>query len=334
MSSQFGSVPRVRFAPSPTGYLHVGGARTALFNWLFARRHGGAFVLRIEDTDAERSSAEMVTGILEACAGSGLDWDEGPDVGGPHAPYFQSERLGALPRGRRATSWPSGRAYYDFGGPTRRGDAEAADDGTYERRYDRDACLAVPADEVARRLAAGEPHAIRFLVPAGRDRVRRPGARRRALRQRPHRRLRHAALGRPSHLPPVGGRRRHRHGDHARGARRRPHLEHAQAGAALRRVRGAGAAVRARAADHGHRQEAAQQAPRRHVGDGIRAAGLPARGDGQLPRAARLVAGRRRRAFVKGRAGRSASRSRGSAPATRCSTPRSSTGSTTSTWAG
>jgi glutamyl-tRNA synthetase len=84
---------RVRFAPSPTGYLHVGGARTALFNWLYARRHGGAFVLRIEDTDAERSSWDMVAGIVDGLRWLGLDWDEGPDIGGPHAPYFQSQRL-------------------------------------------------------------------------------------------------------------------------------------------------------------------------------------------------------------------------------------------------
>ena len=83
---------RVRFAPSPTGYLHVGGARTALFNWLFARRLGGTLVLRIEDTDQERSSPEMVEGILDGLRWLGLDWDEGPDVGGPHAPYRQSER--------------------------------------------------------------------------------------------------------------------------------------------------------------------------------------------------------------------------------------------------
>ena len=85
--------PRLRFAPSPTGYLHVGGARTALFNWLYARRHGGTFILRIEDTDVERSQTEMVTGILDGLRWLGIDWDEGPDVGGPHAPYFQSERL-------------------------------------------------------------------------------------------------------------------------------------------------------------------------------------------------------------------------------------------------
>jgi glutamyl-tRNA synthetase len=86
-------VPRLRFAPSPTGYLHVGGARTALFNWLYARRHGGTFILRIEDTDVERSQPEMVTGILDGLRWLGIDWDEGPEVGGPHAPYFQSQRL-------------------------------------------------------------------------------------------------------------------------------------------------------------------------------------------------------------------------------------------------
>src|SRR5215204_221110 len=85
--------PRVRFAPSPTGYLHVGGARTALFNWLYARRHGGTFILRIEDTDSERSSDEMVTGILDGLRWLGLTWDEGPEAGGSHGPYFQSQRF-------------------------------------------------------------------------------------------------------------------------------------------------------------------------------------------------------------------------------------------------
>jgi glutamyl-tRNA synthetase len=85
--------PRVRFAPSPTGYLHIGGARTALFNWLWARRHGGVFILRIEDTDRERSTKEAVQAILDGMRWLGLDWDEGPEVGGPHGPYFQMERL-------------------------------------------------------------------------------------------------------------------------------------------------------------------------------------------------------------------------------------------------
>jgi glutamyl-tRNA synthetase len=84
---------RVRFAPSPTGWLHVGGARTAYFNWLFARQHSGAFVIRIEDTDVERSSGASETGVLDDLRWLGLDHDEGPDVGGPHGPYRQSERL-------------------------------------------------------------------------------------------------------------------------------------------------------------------------------------------------------------------------------------------------
>src|SRR3954465_8422772 len=104
---------RVRFAPSPTGYLHVGGARTALFNWLFARRCGGAFVLRIEDTDVERSSAEMVEGILDGMRWLGLEWDEGPIVGGPHSPYFQSQRIDHH-RGLAERLVASGHAYYCY----------------------------------------------------------------------------------------------------------------------------------------------------------------------------------------------------------------------------
>jgi nondiscriminating glutamyl-tRNA synthetase len=84
---------RVRFAPSPSGFLHVGGARTALFNWLFARSQGGVFVLRVEDTDAQRSTVESIRAIITSMKWLGLDWDEGPDVGGPHGPYFQNERM-------------------------------------------------------------------------------------------------------------------------------------------------------------------------------------------------------------------------------------------------
>lgn len=83
---------RVRFAPSPSGYLHIGGARTALFNWLWARKQGGQFLLRVEDTDQERSSLESVRAIMDALRWLGLDWDEGPEVGGKFAPYFQSDR--------------------------------------------------------------------------------------------------------------------------------------------------------------------------------------------------------------------------------------------------
>src|SRR6187402_1729005 len=84
--------PRLRFAPSPSGYLHIGGARTALFNWLWAKQQGGVFAIRVEDTDQERSSLESVRAILDAFRWLGMDWDEGPEVGGPYGPYFQSER--------------------------------------------------------------------------------------------------------------------------------------------------------------------------------------------------------------------------------------------------
>lgn len=102
---------RVRFAPSPTGYLHVGGARTALYNWLFARHENGVFILRIEDTDVERSTDESVTTILDALRWLGLDWDEGPEVGGPAGPYRQAERLKLYQEHARKLL-DDGKAYY------------------------------------------------------------------------------------------------------------------------------------------------------------------------------------------------------------------------------
>src|SRR3982075_3566023 len=84
---------RTRFAPSPTGYLHIGGVRTALFNWLFARRHGGQFILRIDDTDQQRNVAEALVPILDGFRWLGLDWDEGAEVVGPNGPYYQSQKL-------------------------------------------------------------------------------------------------------------------------------------------------------------------------------------------------------------------------------------------------
>jgi glutamyl-tRNA synthetase len=167
--------PRVRFAPSPTGYLHVGGARTALFNWLFARRHGGIFILRIEDTDTERSSDEMVAGILESMRWLGLEWDEGPGIGGPHAPYFQTQRF----ERHKAVAHQlaaGGFAYRCYCLPERlkekRDAAEKAGGGW---KYDR-ACLNLSAAEQERFEAAGVQPALRFKVPAGKtsytDRVR------------------------------------------------------------------------------------------------------------------------------------------------------------------
>ena len=158
--------PRVRFAPSPTGYLHVGGARTALFNWLYARRHRGTFVLRIEDTDLERSSIDMVTGILDGLRWLGLDWDEGPGAGGKHGPYFQSERVERY-RQAASTLVANGFAYYCYCSPDRlRVEREKAEHRGEAWQYDR-ACLALAPEKIAELEAVGAPRAIRFNV-AGR----------------------------------------------------------------------------------------------------------------------------------------------------------------------
>ena len=109
---------RVRFAPSPTGYLHVGGARTALFNWLFARHTGGKFILRIEDTDKARNTQEAVQVIYDGMRWLGLDWDEGPQIGGPHGPYFQSEREAIYQRYADQLA-AAGRVYTDENGALR-----------------------------------------------------------------------------------------------------------------------------------------------------------------------------------------------------------------------
>ena len=153
---------RVRFAPSPTGYLHVGGARTALFNWLFARRHKGAFVLRIEDTDAERSSWEMVSGIVDGLRWLGLDWDEGPDAAAPTSPTF-NRSVSSAHRRRSAQLVADGLAYRCYCSPEelqqKRTDNPA---WTYDRT-----CLRRSPAETQRLQAANAPYAIRFRVPDG-----------------------------------------------------------------------------------------------------------------------------------------------------------------------
>jgi glutamyl-tRNA synthetase len=155
---------RVRFAPSPTGYLHVGGARTALFNWLFARRNGGIFVLRIEDTDVERSSAEMVEGILDGMRWLGLDWDEGPHIGGEYGPYFQSARLDRhREMARRLVA--DGHAYYCYCTPDEiKAKRDAAEQSGGAWKYDR-TCVGLTADEIARREREKRPRAIRVRSP-------------------------------------------------------------------------------------------------------------------------------------------------------------------------
>ena len=146
--------------------MHVGGARTALFNWLYARRHSGTFILRIEDTDAERSSADMVTGILDGMKWLGLDWDEGPGIGGPHAPYFQSERYDRH-RAAAASLVAAGRAYYCYCSAERlRQERERAEARGAAWQYDRQ-CLNLSAARIAELEAAKTPRATRFKVPPG-----------------------------------------------------------------------------------------------------------------------------------------------------------------------
>jgi glutamyl-tRNA synthetase len=152
------AILRVRFAPSPTGYLHVGGARTALFNWLFARSQGGVFVLRIEDTDRERSSEEMTAAILDGMRWLGLDWDEGP--------FHQAD---GLERHREAAFrlLQKGDAYRCFCSAEELQARRAAAGTSPEAfRYDR-LCLRVTAGEAERREAAGEPFTLRFRLPEG-----------------------------------------------------------------------------------------------------------------------------------------------------------------------
>jgi glutamyl-tRNA synthetase len=153
-----GGPPRVRFAPSPTGFLHVGGGRTALFNWLFARRHGGVMILRIEDTDLERSTEASVRTILEGLEWLGLAWDEGP--------HFQSRGLDTH-RALAHRLESEGKAYPCFC-PVAEIEARrrAAEKGGGAWKYDR-VCLDLAPDQIRRRRAAGKPAAIRFKVPEG-----------------------------------------------------------------------------------------------------------------------------------------------------------------------
>ncbi len=161
---------RVRFAPSPTGSLHLGNARTALFNWLLARRAGGVFVLRLEDTDTVREQDGSEQGILQDLRWLGLDWDEGPDVGGPFGPYRQSERAERY-RDAAQRLLDEGRAYPCFCTD----EALAAERDSQRAaglapRYS-GLCRRLPRDEALPRIGAGEPHALRFRAVAESSRL-------------------------------------------------------------------------------------------------------------------------------------------------------------------
>ena len=161
--------PRVRFAPSPTGYLHVGGARTALFNWLYARREGGVFILRVEDTDVERNRPELVDGILASLRWLGLQWDEGP--------IFQSQRMELYSAAARRVL-DAGHAYWCFCAPASYAGGDAAPQDEVEEsapaatpqkapRKSACSCRNLSADQQAAERAAGKSPAIRFRIPQG-----------------------------------------------------------------------------------------------------------------------------------------------------------------------
>lgn len=155
---------RTRFAPSPTGYLHIGGVRTALFNWLFARRHGGQFILRIDDTDQQRNVREALQPILDGFRWLEIDWDEGPEVGGPHAPYFQSQR-GERHQAAARQLLDAGLAYRDFALPDEiKAEREAAEREkrpfVYSRKW-----MAETDDQASRFESEGRQAVVRLKMP-------------------------------------------------------------------------------------------------------------------------------------------------------------------------
>jgi glutamyl-tRNA synthetase len=156
--------PRVRFAPSPTGYLHIGGVRTALFNWLFARRHGGTFVLRVDDTDTQRNLDDALAPILDGFRWLGLEWDEGAEVGGPHAPYYQSQRLG-LYQAAVEKLLARGFAYRDYARPEETQEERAAAEAAKVPYIASRRWAAGNDAERARFEAEGRTFAVRLKMP-------------------------------------------------------------------------------------------------------------------------------------------------------------------------
>ena len=190
-------------APSPTGYFHLGSARTALFNWLYARHTGGKFILRIEDTDRTRYVPDSLQDIIDSLRWLGLDWDEGPDVGGDYGPYFQSERLPIYHAVGRAADRRTAMAYRCYCSEERldalrkeqrRGKEDAIG-------YDRH-CRHLTAAQRAELEATGAPSVVRFAMPTrGRNQLRRPAAQDQAVRERPGARSDPGEVGRLPHLP-------------------------------------------------------------------------------------------------------------------------------------
>ena len=295
---------RVRFAPSPTGHLHVGNARTALFNWLLARHAGGTFILRVEDTDRERSTAASEAAIKDDLHWLGLDGTRAWTWAATSGPYRQSERL-ALYAQHTERLLDGGHAYHCFCSPeTARGRAPGGAGRRPAAEVLRAAADRSPWPTPRARRLAGERPAVRLRVPSGRevafdDLVRGSVA------------FHTEVIGDPVIVRGDGvaglqlRRRDRRRADahHPRRPRRGPHLEHAAPDPGLRGLRLDAAGLRASLAGARPRPRAAVEAPRRDLGGRVPRQGLPARGAGQLPGADRLVARRRRRGAAARRTG-------------------------------
>src|SRR5437879_3551369 len=157
-------IVRTRFAPSPTGYLHIGGVRTALFNWLYARRHGGQFILRIDDTDQERNVAEALQPILDGFRWLGIAWDEGAEVGGPCGPYYQSQKLERYQAAVRELV-ERGHAYWDYATSDEfKAEMDAAEREKRPKIYSRRWMAETPADR-KRFEAQGRTGSVRLKMP-------------------------------------------------------------------------------------------------------------------------------------------------------------------------
>src|SRR5918992_213243 len=253
---------RVRYAPSPTGSLHVGGVRTALFNWLFARKNDGTFVLRIEDTDLERSTEESVEQLKRSLRWIGLDWDEGPEIGGPYVPYRQTERFDLYREAARKLL-DSGLAYRDFATPEEL--AEFRERVRAEGRqpiYTGGEYREMDPEEAHRRAETGEPHTVRMRTPHEGKTVGGPYPRSGNVREREHRGLRADEVHRHPDLQLRGGGGRRADEDQPRHKGRGPPLEHAAPDPHLRSPGIRATGLRPRPAGFGTGQEEALQAPR------------------------------------------------------------------------
>ncbi len=167
---------RVRFAPSPTGKLHIGGARTAIYNWAFARRCGGKFILRIEDTDPERSTQENIDLILRSMTWLGLDWDEGPEVGGAYGPYLQTQRFDTYTQAletlkEKGNTYPCFCSAEEIAERRKQQQDGSAQDGVQKGAPIPDPCRCLSKEEAQERIAAGKPHTWRLKVPKDRGMI-------------------------------------------------------------------------------------------------------------------------------------------------------------------